>query len=445
MTELQIGGLILVVTTLVLFSGLPIAFGLTAVAVGFLVAFEGVFALNFVARTFINEMSKFALLAVPMFVLLGALIGASRAGNDIYEALHRWLVRVPGGLVVANIAACGLFSALSGSSPATAAAIGKVGVPEMLKRGTPATLATGAIAAGGTLGILIPPSVTLILYGVATETSIGRLFIAGIIPGLMLVVMFCVYAWLISRRRLAREASDAAAAGRILPPPEHYTLREKIRASGPVMPLMAVILLIIVALYGGIATPSEVAAIAALLAFAYVAVYYKVYRPADLKPIFGSAIRESCMILLVIAASGLFAYMMSVLYVTQSLADTMVSMDLNRWVMLAVIIFFLLVAGCFLPPVALILMTMPILQPILELNGFDMIWFGIVMTIALEIGLITPPLGLNLYVLRAVAPQVPLYKVLWGSVPFILLMLLGIVLLCLFPALALWLPTQMMR
>jgi C4-dicarboxylate transporter, DctM subunit len=261
----------------------------------------------------------------------------------------------------------------------------------------------------------------------------------------MLVVMFCVYAWLISRRRLAREASDAAAAGRILPPPEHYTLREKIRASGPVMPLMAVILLIIVALYGGIATPSEVAAIGALLAFAYVAVYYKVYRPADLKPIFGSAIRESCMILLVIAASGLFAYMMSVLYVTQSLADTMVSMDLNRWVMLAVIIFFLLVAGCFLPPVALILMTMQILQPILELNGFDMIWFGIVMTIALEIGLITPPLGLNLYVLRAVAPQVPLYKVLWGSVPFILLMLLGIVLLCLFPALALWLPTQMMR
>src|SRR5690606_39892795 len=156
----------------------------TIVAVSFLVLFEGFASLSFVARTFLTEMSNFAILAVPMFVLLGAVIGATRAGKDIYEALHRWLSRVPGGLVIANIGACGLFSALCGSSPATAAAIGKVGVPEMMKRGVRPSLATGAIAAGGTLGILIPPSVTMILYGIVTETSIGRLFMAGVIPGL---------------------------------------------------------------------------------------------------------------------------------------------------------------------------------------------------------------------------------------------------------------------
>lgn len=198
MTETQIGILLLVVTLVVLFSGLPIAWGLALIAVAFLAIFEGPTALGVVAITFMDEISSFALLTIPLFVLLGAAIGVSAAGRDIYESLYRWLSRVPGGLVIANIVACGLFAAVCGSSPATAAAIGKIGVPEMLKRGVPPALATGAICAGGTLGILIPPSVTLILYGIATETSIGRLFLAGVVPGAMLVVMFSLYAWIMS-------------------------------------------------------------------------------------------------------------------------------------------------------------------------------------------------------------------------------------------------------
>ena len=432
MSETELGLVILAITTLVLLSGLPIAFGLTLVAVSFLVLFEGVGSLAFVARTFMTELSNFAILAVPMFVLLGAVIGATRAGKDIYEALHRWLSRVPGGLVIANIGACGLFSALSGSSPATAAAIGKVGVPEMLKRGVRPSLATGAIAAGGTLGILIPPSVTMILYGVVTETSIGRLFMAGVVPGVLLTALFALYAYLAS----LRDGRPAAAERR-------YDLGEKMRATVPVLPLVGIIGVIIVALYGGYATPSEIAALSALLAFAYVALRYGVASREGLVAVFGPTVRESCMILLIIAAASLFSYMLSLLYVTQTAAEHLVALELNRWALLIIVNVFLLVAGCFLPPVALILMTMPILQPVLLAHDFDMIWFGVMMTVNLEIGLITPPVGLNLYVLRGVAPEVPISQVLRGSMPFVLIMLAFMALLCFLPELALWLPNLM--
>lgn len=433
MSELQVGLLILVVTTAVLLSGLPIAFGLTLVAVVFLVAFEGVGSLVVVARTFLTEISSFAILSIPMFVLLGALIGATRAGVDIYEALHRWLSRMPGGLVIANIGACGLFSALCGSSPATAAAIGKVGVPEMLKRGVRPSLATGAICAGGTLGILIPPSVTMILYGVVTETSIGKLFIAGVVPGALLVILFALYAWMTSVRE-----------GRALAAERDYSFGEKMSATLPILPLLGVIALIVVAMYGGFATPSEIAAVAALLAFLYVAVAYGVVTRDRLVKVFAPTIRESCMILLIIAAASLFSYMLSLLYVTQTVAEQLVHLQINRWVLLAVINIFLLIAGCFLPPVALILMTMPILQPVLLANHFDIIWFGVMMTINLEIGLITPPVGLNLYILRAVAPEVPLGEVLKGSMPFVFIMFGFMVFMCFVPGVAMWLPNLML-
>jgi C4-dicarboxylate transporter, DctM subunit len=434
MSDIHVAILLGIVTLLVLFSGVPIAFGLTAVAVGFLVAFEGTASLNQLAITFMGELSSFALLTIPLFVLLGASIGVSRAGADIYESLHRWLARVPGGLVIANILACGLFAAICGSSPATAAAIGKIGVPEMLRRGYPPGLATGAICAGGTLGILIPPSITMILYGIATETSIGRLFIAGVLPGIMLVAMFAAYAWLVSlwqgRSRLVER--------------ETYTMGQKLEGLGRVMPFLLIIVVITAAMYGGYATPSEIAALAAFLALLLVVVIYRTYRPAEFWVIFRDTIRESAMIMLIMGASAIFSYMMSLLYVTQTLADVLANVEMNRWLLMLMINIFLLVAGCFLPPVAIILMTMPILQPVLEAQGFDVIWFAVIMTINLEVGLIHPPVGLNLYILRGVAPQVPLGTVMWGSIPFVLLMFLGIVILSIFPEIATWLPQKMM-
>ena len=434
MSELEIGFWVLVVTTAVLLTGVPIAFGLTAVAALFLLIFEGPSGLGTVAVHFFDEINHFALLTIPMFILFGAVIGSSGASRDIYEALHRWLARIPGGMVVASILACGIFSALCGSSPATAAAIGKVGIPEMRRRGVSEGLASGAIAAGGTLGILIPPSIILIVYGIATEQSIGRLFLAGVVPGAMIVAIFSVYAVLSASRQRRQDSVE----------PETYNLAEKIVILPRVLPFLGLILFVLYALYGGIATPSEIAAIVALLSALLVIVMYRQFSFQAWRSTVAAATRESCMILLIVGAAGFFSYTMSKLYVTQSLAEWIIGTGLEPWLFLVVVNGFLLLLGCFLPPVAIILMVMPILQPILEAQDFNMIWFAVIMTINMEIGLITPPVGMNLYVIRGVAPDIPLMTVLRGTAPFVLLMIGSIVLLAMFPGIALWLPNLLM-
>ena len=434
MNELQIGLLIVVVTTAVLFSGFPIAWGLTLVSVVFLVVFKGPASLQIIATQFMDELNSFALLTIPLFVLLGASIGVSAASKDIYESMYRWLARVPGGLVIANILACGMFAAVCGSSPATAAAIGKAGVPEMMRRGVPASLATGAICAGGTLGILIPPSITMILYGIATETSIGRLFLSGVVPGILLVLLFSVYAWV----------ATLAANRELRPVEEHFTLKQKSEGLLRVLPFLFLLGAIGYFMYGGLATPSEIAAIGAFLALVLVMTIYRAWRARDQWLIFRDTVRESSMILMIIAAAALFSYMMSLLYVSQTAAEWLVGLNLNRWVLMFLINVFMLILGCFLPPVAIILMLMPILTPVLEANNFDLIWFAVILTINMEVGLITPPVGLNLYVLRGVAPEVPLVTILRGSMPFVLIMLAFMVAMSFFPGIATWLPNKLM-
>jgi tripartite ATP-independent transporter DctM subunit len=433
-SELQIGLLIVVVTTAVLFSGFPIAWGLALVSVGFLLVFKGPASLQIIATQFMDELNSFALLTIPLFVLLGAAIGVSAASKDIYESMYRWLARVPGGLVIANILACGMFAAVCGSSPATAAAIGKAGVPEMIRRGVPPSLATGAICAGGTLGILIPPSITMILYGIATETSIGRLFLSGVVPGILLVLLFSAYAW-VATARVAQE---------LRPVHDHYTLKQKSEGLVRVMPFLVLLGAIGYFMYGGYATPSEIAAIGAFLALVLVMTIYRAYKAQDQWHIFRDTVRESSMILMIIAAAALFSYMMSLLYVSQSAAEWLVALKLNRWVLMFFINVFMLVLGCFLPPVAIILMLMPILTPVLEANQFDLVWFAVLLTINMEVGLITPPVGLNLYVLRGVAPTVSLPTILRGSMPFVFIMLAFMVLMSYFPQIATWLPDKLM-
>jgi tripartite ATP-independent transporter DctM subunit len=434
MSPLWIGILVFAVTLLVLATGLPIAFGLGAVALLFMVVFDGWQSVNFLPETIFSGLNDFTLVSLPMFVIMGAAVASSRAGSDLYEALARLLHKVPGSLVISNIGACALFSALTGSSPATCAAIGKMGIPEMRKRGYDADLATGAIAAGGTLGILIPPSVTMILYGIASETSIGRLFIAGIIPGLLLTGLFMAWALFLSWKR-----------GTVLIDKDRiYSLKEKVELLPRLLPFIAVIVGVVYALYGGIATPSEAAGVGAMLCLLMVAVIYRVWRPRDLWLILRDGLRESGMLLLIIGTSILFGYMMSSLQVTQSVAEAIGAMNANKWVVLGAINLMLLAAGCFLPPAAIILMTTPILMPVILAAGFDPIWFGVILTINMELGLITPPVGLNLFVINGITPDVKLQTILKGAFPFMMCMVLAILILCVFPELATWLPDKVM-
>ncbi len=434
MSPLAIGAVIAVTTIVILGSGIPVAFGLGIVAIGFLVMFEGFDSLSVLAETLFGGLAEFTLVSIPMFILMGAAVANSPAGKDLYEALDRWLQRVPGGLIISNLGACAIFAALSGSSPATCAAIGKMGIPEMRQRGYPASLATGAIAAGGTLGILIPPSITMIVYGIATETSIGRLFIAGMVPGAMLTGLFMMWALYAAWRGGYRFDLEGT----------RFTLAQKFASLPKVLPFLAIIVGILYVLYGGVATPSEAAGVGAFFCIVLVAVIYKMWRPAQLWSVLSSSTRESVMILMIIGASALFSYTLSSLFVTQSVAEWIANLEVNRWVMMAAINGFLIIAGFFLPPVAVIVMTAPILLPIIEQAGFDPYWFAVVFTINMEIGLITPPVGLNLYVINGIVPDVSLPTVLRGAFPFMLCMVIAIILLCLFPALATWLPELLM-
>ncbi len=434
MSPLVIGLLVFVVTVVLLATGMPIAFALGSAALAFMLAFDGWSSIHFIPETVFAGLDDFTLVSLPMFIIMGAAVASSRAGSDLYEALARWLHRVPGSLVISNIGACALFSALTGSSPATCAAIGKMGIPEMRRRGYDADLATGAIAAGGTLGILIPPSITMILYGIASETSIGRLFIAGVIPGLLLTGLFMAWALFLSWKRGTRLVD----AGRV------YSLQEKLELLPRLLPFIAVIVGVVYALYGGIATPSEAAGVGAALCLAMVVVIYRVWTPAALWHILRDGLRESGMLMLIIGSSILFGYMMSSLQVTQSVAEAIGQMQVNRWLVLGAINLMLLVAGMFLPPAAIILMTTPILMPVITAAGFDPIWFGVILTINMELGLITPPVGLNLFVINGITPDIKLPTILRGALPFMGCMVLAIVILCVFPGLATWLPARLM-
>ena len=434
MTPTTQGVFVLVVTLAMLLSGAPVAFGLGAISIVFVLVFQGFDALHVVAETFYAGLNDFTLVSIPMFVMMGAAIGSSPAGKDLYEALDRWLYRVPGGLVISNLGACALFAALTGSSPACCAAIGKMGIPEMRRRGYPDDVATGSICAGGTLGILIPPSITFILYGIATETSIGRLFLAGVFPGLMLTALFILWTlFIIWKRGFRAHAADF-----------RYSWREKFTSIPKIAPFLLIVIGVMYVLYGGVATPSEAAGVGAALCFVLAVVIYRMWRPAQWWQILRDTTRESVMILMIIAAAVLFGYMLTSLYLTQTLAQAIADLHVNRWVLMGLINVFLLVCGFFIPPAAIILMTSPILYPIIRAAGFDPVWFGVILTINMEIGLIHPPVGLNIYIVNAIAPDVPVTRVMWGTLPYVACMMLAIVILCFVPEIATWLPDRMM-
>ncbi|MCE9663242.1 TRAP transporter large permease [Halomonas sp. M5N1S17] len=443
MDPITMGIIVAIALVLLMAIGTPIAFALGGVSLVALIYDRGLPELTYFGETFFDRIAEFGFVAIPMFILMGAAVASSPTGRDLYRSLDLWMGRLPGGLAVSNIGACTIFSALSGSSPATCAAIGKMGIPEMRVRGYPDGVAAGCIAAGGTLGILIPPSVTMIIYGISTETSIGRLFMAGVVPGFMLAGLFMIWTMIACRLAGGYNNPMAQSAERV-----KQSIKENVDANLKalirVLPFLAVVAGILFALYGGVATPSEAAGVGAFLCVALAVIIYRMWQVGPIKLIMRDSLRESVMIMLIIATAEVFAYALSSMFITQTIAAAISDLDVNRWVLMGIINLFLLVAGFFLPPVAVIVMTAPILLPIILAANFDPYWFAVILTINLEIGLITPPVGLNLFIIKGIAPDISLRDILLGSLPYALCMVLGILLLCFFPGIALWLPNLIM-
>ena len=437
MTPHEIAVLFVACALILLLSGMPVAFALGVVSVAFMLGFMPAANIADLAEMLYHGMSDFTLLAIPLFLLMGDAIGKTRAATDLYESVYRWLYRLPGGLGIANVIGCSIFAAMCGSSTATAAAIGAMGIPEMRKRGYSGGLAGGLVAAGGTLGILIPPSITFILYGIVAEQSIGRLFIAGVVPGVLLALLFAIWVGYKAQRDSRR-----AAAGRAGIPivEESFTLRERLESLPRLLPFLVIIVIVMVTLYGGFATPSEVAGVGALATLVMVAVVYRCWRWSDIKPILLGTAAESCMLMMIIAMSVLFTYVMSYLHVTQDATQWLVGLHMSKWQYLFWIDLLVVLLGFFLPPVAIILMVTPVILPGLVANGIDPIWFGVNMTILMETGLIHPPVGLNLFVIQGIAPDIRLKELVLGVMPFIIIILLFVVLISVFPQIVLWLP-----
>jgi TRAP-type C4-dicarboxylate transport system permease large subunit len=464
-------GSIIGVMGIVLFmTGMPIAFalGLTAIVSILLFLDPAEFALF--GKFLYDATNDFGLLAIPLFVLMGNMFGGSTASKQLFAAGEAWLSKIRGGLGMSSVLACSVFAALTGSSPATSAAIGRIAIPGMQERGYSSRIAAGAIAAGGTLGILIPPSVTLILYGIAAEVSIGQLFAAGIIPGILVTVLFCIWIFIaVSRdqRRAAKEPAPAMAtaaastsAGTSSTGPSvdtasaagnapgtyvapDYTWSQRFTALAKVLPFLALILAILGVLYTGIATPSEAAAVGVVLVILLIGVVYRGLNGKQFLHVLLETTNQSTMILTITAFSAVIATVLSFLSVPQDLAAMVTEMDVNRWVIMIVINIFLLVLGLFLPPVSIIVMVTPVLYPLIIGLGFDPIWFGIIMTLNMEMGLITPPVGLNLYVLKGIAPDIPLRDILVGTLPYVGVLAVGITILSIFPSIVTWLPQQL--
>ncbi len=349
---------------------------------------------------------------------------------------------------MSSVLACMVFAALTGSSPATSAAIGRIAIPEMQARGFSSRIATGAIAAGGTLGILIPPSVTLILYGIAAEVSIGQLFAAGIIPGIMVTALFIVWIFIavtLEQRRVARQPEPALVGGKGGGPPRsyvapEYTWGERFAKLVKVVPFLLLIVAILGVLYAGIATPSEAAAVGVVLVLLMVGLVYRGLTGRQFLHVLLETTNASTMILMITAFSAVIATVLSFLAVPQDLAVMVTELEINRWLIMLVINIFLLILGLFLPPVSIIVMVTPVLYPLIIGLGFDPIWFGIIMTLNMEMGLITPPVGLNLYVIKGIAPDIPLKEILIGTLPYVAVLALGIVILSIFPGIVTFLP-----
>jgi len=408
---------------------IPVAISMGLIGMAGTYAFVSPDAVVQIANLAYSKTNSFVLLVVPLFVLMGEIIAVSGLGASLFRATALWLRRLPGGLAIGTIAACAGFSAVCGSSPVTAATMGAVSYPEMIKHGYSKRLALGAAASGGTLGILIPPSIPMILYGVITDTSIGKLFLSGILPGLMMAL-------LLSLTIVAQVKFRPQDAPRIT---AVSSFQERMLISAEGAPIIIIALMVIGSIYTGIATPTEAGALGATAAIV-IGILLRKLKLSTFHHALDRTVRTTGMFMLLLIGGLFSSFVMTRMGVPQGLSLFLSELDVAPWGVILTINLFLLILGMFMDPMSILVIVVPIfLQTILAI-GYDPIWFGVLVTIQIEIAAITPPVGFNLFVLRSAAPGSTLADAMAGSIIFVIPMMFGIVLLMLFPEIALYLP-----
>ncbi len=381
-------------------------------------------------QTVWNTLNDFTLTAIPLFILLGELLVASGLARGVYRAMAPFFARLPGGLLHTNIAVCTVFGAVSGSSMSVAAAVGSVAYPELKSRGYDRAETVGSLAAGGTLGLLIPPSLSLLIYGALTDTSIGRLFLAGVLPGLMMAALFMAWILVAALRNPA-----------IAPEERRVALGEALRGLPAVLPLVGLIVAVLGSLFAGLATPTEAAGVGVAAALLLGVTIGDLTWRGCIDSLLGT-VRTFAVIAMVFIGALVLAQAISLLGLPQQLLASVAEWGLSRWVLLLVVVAVYLLLGMFFDGLSMMIMTLPLVFPLMTGVGFDAVWLGVVVTLMIEVGMLTPPVGMNLFVLVGITGgEVKLGEAALAALPYWIALLVGVGLLCLFPGIATWLPS----
>ena len=433
MTELYLTIFFISVLLFFLGSGIWVGISMIGVSTIGMIMFTSRPVGDAMATTMWSMASSWSLTALPLFVWMGEILFRTRLSENLFRGLSPWLSKLPGGLIHVNILGCAIFAAISGSSAATVATVGKMSIPELRKRNYPEKFLLGTLAGSGTLGLLIPPSIILIIYGVTVEESIAKLFIAGIIPGIGLAILFMIYVvgWSLKNKKIMPIIS------------EDFSFIDKIKQSGQLLPVILLIFAVIGSIYAGVATATEAASLGVLGALVLSFFQKSLTKESFSKSLLG-ATKTSCMIAFILAGSSFLTLAMAFTGLPKNLAVFIDTLQLSPYMLLLVLTIFYIILGMFLDGISAVVLTMAIIEPMIRQAGFDMIWFGIYLVIVVEMAQITPPVGFNLFVLQGMAKR-DMGFIARSAFPLFLLMILAVVIIISFPQLALWLPEQMIQ
>ena len=433
MTELYLTIFFISVLLFFLGSGIWVGISMIGVSTIGMIMFTSRPVGDAMATTMWSMASSWSLTALPLFVWMGEILFRTRLSENLFRGLSPWLSKLPGGLIHVNILGCAIFAAISGSSAATVATVGKMSIPELRKRNYPEKFLLGTLAGSGTLGLLIPPSIILLIYGVTVEESIAKLFIAGIIPGIGLALLFMIYVvgWSLKNKKIMPIIS------------EDFSFTDKIKQSGQLLPVILLIFAVIGSIYAGIATATEAASLGVLGALVLSFFQKSLTKESFNKSLLG-ATKTSCMIAFILAGSSFLTLAMAFTGLPKNLAVFIDTLQLSPYMLLLVLTIFYIILGMFLDGISAVVLTMAIIEPMIRQAGFDMIWFGIYLVIVVEMAQITPPVGFNLFVLQGMAKR-DMGFIARSAFPLFLLMILAVIIIISFPELALWLPEQMIQ